>query len=66
MVTGFAKYLITQVVLVMICTLLSACGKKGPVESLEPSDYPRTYPKPLEAPFPPLKKQDQKENDNGL
>lgn len=46
--------------LIMVCLFLSACGKKGPVEPLEPSDYPRTYPKPVDqGPFPP-KKQSQK------
>jgi hypothetical protein len=25
---------------------LTSCGKKGPVEPLETSNYPRTYPKP--------------------
>ncbi|MGV8948599.1 MAG: hypothetical protein ACOH2E_04440 [Candidatus Paracaedibacter sp.] len=33
-------------ILIGVSLFLSACGKKGPVESLEPSDYPRTYPKP--------------------
>lgn len=53
--------------LVMVCALLSGCGKKGPLEPVETSDYPRTYPKPLEqGSFPPLKKQDQKGSYNGL
>jgi predicted small lipoprotein YifL len=30
-----------------IILMLSACGKKGPVEPLEPDQYPRPYPKPL-------------------
>lgn len=33
-------------ILMVLGIALSACGKKGPVESLEPSKYPRTYPKP--------------------
>jgi predicted small lipoprotein YifL len=33
-------------ILVIMSIFLNACGKKGPVESLELSDYPRTYPKP--------------------
>jgi predicted small lipoprotein YifL len=35
-------------VLIGICVVMSSCGKKGPVEPLEPSDYPHTYPKPQE------------------
>jgi predicted small lipoprotein YifL len=34
--------------LIMACLLLNSCGKKGPLEPLEKSDYPRTYPKPIE------------------
>lgn len=34
-------------ILIVLSIALSACGKKGPVEPLEPSKYPRTYPKPL-------------------
>jgi hypothetical protein len=30
-----------------ITLMLSACGKKGPVEPLEPDQYPRPYPKPI-------------------
>jgi len=33
-------------ILMMAGIFLAACGKKGPVEPLEPSEYPRTYPKP--------------------
>jgi len=33
-------------ILIVLGVALSSCGKKGPVESLEPSAYPRTYPKP--------------------
>ena len=47
-------------ILIMASILLSACGKKGPVESLEPSDYPRTYPKPP-LDLPPQKKVEKKE-----
>jgi predicted small lipoprotein YifL len=42
--------------LLMTCILVSSCGKKGPVEPLEPSDYPRTYPKPPEPEFASMKK----------
>jgi len=30
-----------------ITLTLSACGKKGPLEPLEPDHYPRPYPKPI-------------------
>ncbi|MCE3230149.1 MAG: hypothetical protein K0R52_77 [Alphaproteobacteria bacterium] len=44
------------VMVIMVCSLLGACGKKGPTEPLEQSDYPRTYPKPSgQEPFPPKK-----------
>ncbi len=33
-------------IIIMVSIFLMGCGKKGPVESLEPSEYPRTYPKP--------------------
>lgn len=33
-------------IVIVTCFLVSSCGKKGPVEPLEPGDYPRTYPKP--------------------
>jgi hypothetical protein len=33
-------------ILIVLGICLNACGKKGPVEPLEPSEYPRTYPKP--------------------
>ena len=42
--------------LIVVCILISACGKKGPVEPLEKSDYPRTYPKPPEPDSVSLKK----------
>jgi hypothetical protein len=32
--------------LIVVGIFLNACGKKGPVEPLEPSEYPRIYPKP--------------------
>ena len=32
--------------LIGLSTLVSSCGKKSPVEPLEPSGYPHTYPKP--------------------
>lgn len=38
--------MIPYFVLIFASFLLGACGKKGPVEPLEPSEYPRTYPKP--------------------
>lgn len=31
--------------LVVALTILSACGKKGELDSPEPSPFPRTYPK---------------------
>lgn len=31
--------------LIGLSVLVSSCGKKGPVEPLEPSGYPHTYPK---------------------
>jgi hypothetical protein len=53
--------------LIVFCSFLCACGKKGPPEALEKSDYPRTYPKPLDSePFPPSGEQNQKRNDDGL
>lgn len=30
---------------ILVAILLVSCGKKGPVEPLEASNYPRTYPK---------------------
>lgn len=33
-------------IIITLSLSLMGCGKKGPVESLEPSEYPRTYPKP--------------------
>lgn len=33
-------------ILIMVGIFLNACGKKGPLEPLEPSEYPCTYPKP--------------------
>ncbi|MBX9804772.1 MAG: hypothetical protein K2Y18_03335 [Alphaproteobacteria bacterium] len=33
-------------VVMIVGLLLGACGKKGPLEQLESSEYPRTYPKP--------------------
>lgn len=33
-------------ILIVVGIFLIGCGKKGPVEPLEPSEYPRTYPKP--------------------
>lgn len=34
------------IILIIVCIVLGGCGKKGPVEPLEPGEYPRTYPKP--------------------
>ena len=42
--------------------LLASCGKKGPVEPLEASNYPRTYPKPPD--IDEQKKKKPKEGDN--
>jgi len=39
------------IVLIGICLVMSSCGKKGPVEPLEPSDYPHPYPKPQAEPL---------------
>jgi predicted small lipoprotein YifL len=47
-------------ILIVASIFLNACGKKGPVESLEPSDYPRTYPKPS-IELTPQKKVEKKE-----
>jgi predicted small lipoprotein YifL len=41
------KYFTLMMVLI-VGTFLVACGKKGGVEPLEDSKYPRTYPKPPE------------------
>ncbi|MBY0461952.1 MAG: lipoprotein [Alphaproteobacteria bacterium] len=34
------------VFIIIIGLFLSGCGKKGPLEPVEPDNYPRTYPKP--------------------
>jgi len=39
--------MLQRLAFLLLSLLLVACGKKGPVEPLEPSDYPHTYPKPL-------------------
>ncbi len=36
------------VLFVMACLILTSCGKKGPLDPLGKSEYPRTYPKPIE------------------
>jgi len=47
------------IVLMMVCLLMSSCGKKGAVEPLEQSDYPRPYPKP-QKPEPLIMKKQKK------
>ncbi len=45
-----------QYFMVLIISLfLVGCGKKGPVEPLEPSAYPRPYPQPFENDVPSQK-----------
>jgi predicted small lipoprotein YifL len=39
--------MIHWIALLAVALLLSACGKKGPVESIVPDQYPRPYPKPI-------------------
>lgn len=48
-------------VLLVASFLVGSCGKKGPIEPLEESKYPRTYPKPPIADQPSQKKPKQKE-----
>lgn len=49
---------------IIVCTLLSACGKKGPLEPLEESEYPRTYPKPSQQDSFPLKELKKKDHND--
>jgi len=48
-------------IIILISFGLAACGKKGGVEPLENSDYPRTYPKPPPPDYP-LAKEKNKES----
>jgi hypothetical protein len=47
------KYILS----IAACIFLSACGKKGPVESLEKTDFPRTYPKSMDTRVPLIENQ---------
>lgn len=51
-------------VLVVASLLVGSCGKKGPVEPLEESKYPRIYPKPPTPDHFSQKKPKQKETPN--
>jgi predicted small lipoprotein YifL len=37
--------MVNYLVLILMSLVITACGKKGPLESLEPSQYPHNYPK---------------------
>jgi hypothetical protein len=47
--------------IVIVGILLSACGRKGPVQPLEESTFPHTYPKPLKQSSFPIKKPERKD-----
>lgn len=55
---------VQYLILLIVSLLISSCGKKGPVEPLEESKYPRTYPKPPPQDQFPQKKPRQKESPN--
>lgn len=48
--------MIRYCILIVASTFIVACGKKGPVEPLEKSDYPRNYPRTSNPTSTPLEK----------
>ncbi|WP_420887362.1 LPS translocon maturation chaperone LptM [Candidatus Odyssella acanthamoebae] len=40
----FLRFFCQLITLIILGTLLSACGRKGPPEPLNETDYPRQYP----------------------
>ncbi|MBW8309782.1 MAG: hypothetical protein K0M45_09170 [Candidatus Paracaedibacteraceae bacterium] len=40
----FLKYFFQLITLIILGTLLNACGRKGDPEPVDKTDYPRQYP----------------------